>query len=131
MKRLVSAFAVFATLFLSTSAVADIAPLTREITVPLSDVYIPGGFSSEMDVYIIGNGMFPNSCYAWARVEVNHVSPLVHEIRSVASVRQTKCLMVLVPYHEEIHLGRLQSGDHTLRFINGDGTYFEKSMKVE
>jgi len=39
--------------------------------------------------------------------------------------------MVLVPFTKEIRLGKLQTGKHALRFLNGDGTYLEKSLVVE
>lgn len=113
------------------SAFADAKPATKEVSLAVSEVYVPGGFSSTTDAYVIVSGMFPNSCYSWARADVTNVSPLFHEVRAVANVSQQMCLMVLVPYTQEVKLGRLQSGDHTLRFVNSDGTYFEKSLKVE
>jgi hypothetical protein len=39
--------------------------------------------------------------------------------------------MVLVPFTKEVKLGKLNSGKHTLKFLNGDGTYLEKTMAVE
>lgn len=106
-------------------------PTIREVTIGVSDVFIPGGFGPETDAYVVVSGMFPNSCYRWSRSEVEHTNPTFHEIRSIATVSQTMCLMVLVPYSKEVTLGRLVSGEHTLRFVNGDGTYFERSLIVE
>ncbi|MGE0171052.1 hypothetical protein [Nocardioides sp.] len=97
----------------------------------VNDAYIPGGFGSDSDAYVIVSGMFPNSCYRWNRADVKAVSTTVHEVRSIATVSQTMCLMVLVPYSKEVSLGRLQPGEHTLRFMNGDGTHFEKTLVVE
>jgi hypothetical protein len=129
MKSLISALVLMASV--STTAFAQAAPATKEVTIALSEVYVPGGFSPATDAYVIVSGMFPNSCYRWARAEVNNTGPLTHEVKSIATVSQTMCLMVLVPYTKEVNLGRLQTGDHTLRFVNGDGTYFEKTLKVE
>jgi hypothetical protein len=39
--------------------------------------------------------------------------------------------MVLVPFNKEIKLGKFNAGKHTLKFVNGDGTYLEKTMVVE
>ncbi len=104
---------------------------TREVIVGVSDVFVPGGFDSESDAYVVANGMFPNGCYRWKGSDVVNVDTSTHEIKSTAVVTQGMCIMVLVPFSEEIHLGKLQSGSHTLRFLNGDGTFLERSLKVE
>jgi hypothetical protein len=39
--------------------------------------------------------------------------------------------MVLVPFQKEVRLGKFEAGKHTLRFENGDGTYFEKTLVIE
>ncbi len=109
----------------------DIVPAVREVTVSVNDVFIPGGFSSDTDSYVVANGIFPNGCYRWKGTEVKHVDPLHHEIQTKALVSQGMCLMVLVPFTKEIRLGRLKTGEHKLKFINSDGTYLEKSLTIE
>lgn len=104
---------------------------TKEMVVSVSDVYIPGGFSEDSDAYVVVNGVFPNSCYRWSRADVRHTTQTLHEIASVANVTQGMCLMVLVPWNREVRLGRLARGSHTLRFRNGDGTFFERTLDVE
>jgi len=104
---------------------------TKEMIVSINDVYIPGGFSSESDAYVVVNGTFPNSCYRSAGAKVEHITSNVHEIASVASVTQGMCLMVMVPWNKEVRLGQLDQGSHTLRFRNGDGTYFERTLEIE
>lgn len=106
-------------------------PQTREVAVGISDAFIPGGFDSDSDAYVVASGVFPNGCYTWKRADVKHRDAYSHEVQSVASVSQGMCLMVLVPFTKEIKLGKLDTGKHTLRFLNGDGTYLEKSMVVE
>jgi hypothetical protein len=106
-------------------------PPTKEVNVAISEVYVPGGFSSQTDAYVIVSGMFPNSCYRWGRSEVENSRADLYEIRSFANVTQAMCLMVLVPYSKEVRLGRLPAGEHTLRFVNGDGTYMERTISVE
>lgn len=106
-------------------------PERREVVVGISDAFVPGGFDSEADAYVIVSGIFQNGCYAWNRGDVKNVTEFNHEIRSVASVSQGMCIMVLVPFQKEIKLGKLSSGTHSLKFMNGDGTYLEKSLVVE
>jgi hypothetical protein len=49
----------------------------------------------------------------------------------MATVSQGMCMMVLIPFTQEVRLGELQSGTHQLRFISGDGTYLQKTMVIE
>lgn len=110
---------------------ADEIPAVREVTVGVSDVYVPGGFDSETDAYVVVNGIFPNGCYRWKGAQVSHTDQFNHEVTSKADVSQGMCLMVLIPFTKEIRLGKLASGEHKMKFLNGDGTYLEKVMKVE
>ncbi|MCX7977564.1 MAG: hypothetical protein N2578_01030 [Bdellovibrionaceae bacterium] len=103
----------------------------KEVAVGINDVYVPGGFDTSSEVYVVTNGIFPNGCYRWKRAEVNHVDSFTHEVRTIAGVSQGMCLMVLVPFTKEVRLGKFEAGRHTLRFLNGDGTYLEKTMVVE
>lgn len=112
-------------------AQAEEVPSTREVVVGVSDVFVPGGFDSEADAYVVASGIFPNGCYRWKGASVKNTDRYHHEIQSVATVSQGMCLMVLVPFTKEIRLGKLGSGEHKLKFINGDGTYLEKTLNIE
>lgn len=112
-------------------AFADATPADREVVVGITDVYVPGGFDSTSDVFVVVNGIFPNGCYKWSRANVNHISASSHEVKSVAKVSQGMCLMVLVPFTKEVPLGVLGKGTHNVRFSNGDGTYLEKNIVIE
>jgi hypothetical protein len=129
MKNLIRTLAVIASVSFMPSTMA--APASKDVVLGLSEVYIPGGFSSQTDAYVVVSGLFPNSCYHWSRADLTNKTPMIHEIKAIASVAQTMCLMVIIPYQKEVNLGKLASGDHTLRFLNGDGTYFEKQLTVE
>jgi hypothetical protein len=117
------------------AAVADVpnatAPVTKDVAIGLNDVYVPGGFDSDADAYVVANGLFPNGCYKWKGAEVKNVDTFNHEVRTFATVSQGLCLMVLIPFNKEIRLGKLSTGSHTLKFINGDGTYLQKTMTIE
>ena len=104
---------------------------TKEVSIGLNSVYIPGGFDSNSDVFVVVNGIFPNGCYKWGRAEKKDVDTFNHEISSVAEVSQGMCIMVLVPFQKEVRLGKFAAGKHNLRFLNGDGTYIERSMVIE
>ena len=114
------------------AALAD-APqaVVKDVTVSVTDAFIPGGFDSEADAYVIVNGLFPNGCYRWKSAKVTADDEFTHSIKSIASVSQGMCIMVLVPFTKEIRLGRLSSGKHTLKFVNGDGTFLQKTLNIE
>ena len=103
----------------------------REVQVGISAVYVPSGFGIDSEVYVVASGVFPNDCYRWNRAEVSHVGEFVHEVKSIARVNQGLCLMVVVAFSREVKLGKFAAGTHILRFLNGDGTYLEKSLSVE
>jgi len=107
------------------------APTTKDVAIGLNDVYVPGGFDSEADAYVVANGLFPNGCYQWKGASVNNVDSYNHEVQTYATVSQGLCIMVLVPFNKEIRLGKLASGSHNLKFLNGDGTYLQKTMTIE
>jgi hypothetical protein len=132
--------AIFSALLLVSATIASTAnaglPSAKGTSVEkqdtMSDIYIPGGFSSETESYVVVNGMYPSTCYSFSRSEVTNKDPLNHEIRTFSMVKQGEpCLMVFVPYHNEVRLGRLASGEHTLLFVNGDGTSFPRKLVVE
>lgn len=107
------------------------APAEKEVQVGLNGVYVPAGFDSGSDAYVVVNGVFQNGCYKWNRAEVENKDAYNHTVKSLATVSQGMCIMVLVPFQKEVRLGKFSTGKHTLRFENGDGTFFEKSLIVE
>ncbi len=102
----------------------------KDAVVAINDAFVPTGFDSHMDAFVIVSGIFPNGCYKWKAANVRHVSAVVHLIESVASVSQGECIMVLIPFSKDVHLGQLQSGNHTLRFVSNDGTFLEKILSI-
>lgn len=113
------------------SAIAAEEPKEKEVQVGISGAFIPGGFDSSSDAYVVVNGVFQNGCYRWSRAEVTKVDDYNHEVKSMAIVTPGMCIMVLVPFQKDIRLGHLPSGKHSLKFLNGDGTYLEKTLNVE
>lgn len=113
------------------TAFAGDIPADKEVVVGLNDAYVPGGFDTGSDTYVVSNGVFANGCYRYKRSDVTHKDEFTHEIRTIASVSQGMCLMVLVPFTKEVRLGKFAAGKHALRFVDGNGNYFEKTMTVE
>jgi hypothetical protein len=102
----------------------------HEKVVGASDAYVPSGFDSTSDSFVVVNGYFPHSCYKMKSAEVANVGPFLHEITIKANVTEGLCLTVIVPWHREVQLGKLAAGDHTLHFMNGDSTYMEKHLTI-
>jgi hypothetical protein len=131
MKTHASLLLFVVSLTLSLAAHARAAASSIDMTVPVNNVFIPGGFDSKTDAYVIVSGIFPNGCYKWKGATVKDVSALEHEITSVANVNQGMCIQVLIPFTKDIRLGQLAVGTHTLRFLSNDGTFLEKNLTIE
>lgn len=130
-KRFLMVAVAVAGMFMGLNAQAADVPAEKEVVVGVNDAYIPSGFDSTSDVFVVVNGIFPNGCYRWSRAEVAHPTTSLHEVKSVAKVSQGMCLMVLVPFTKEVRLGTIGAGEHKVRFMNGDGTYLEKGLVIE
>lgn len=128
------AFAFAVALALPVLALAAPTPGVRsaahDVIVNITDVYIPSGFDSGSDAFVVVNGLFPNTCYRWKEAVITHPGATEHEIRSTAVVNEGMCMMVLVPFTQEIQVGKLERGEHTLKFVNGDGTYMQKKLTI-
>ena len=103
----------------------------HEKVIGVNNVYIPSGFDSSSEAFVVVNGWFPHSCYKLKGANVNHVGPTLHEVTVSANVTEGLCLTVIIPFNKEVQLGRLAVGDHKIHFMNGDGTYMEKHLVIE
>lgn len=103
----------------------------HEKVVAINDVYIPSGFDSTSETFVVVNGLFPHSCYKLRGAEVNHIGSSLHEVTTLATVTEGLCLTVIIPFHKEVQLGKLAVGEHQIHFMNGDGTYMERRLTIE
>ncbi|MGZ3725912.1 MAG: hypothetical protein ACXWQQ_08925 [Pseudobdellovibrio sp.] len=123
--------AALSLLTIQTAFAADQTTQEKEVQIGISGVYIPAGTKANTDAYVVVNGVFQNGCYKWKRADITVTDDFNREIKSIASVTQGMCIMVLIPFQKEVHLGPLPAGTHTLKFLNGDGTYLEKTLVIE
>lgn len=103
---------------------------THEQVVPVTGLMVPTDLEQDSAAFVYASGMFPNGCYHLTGPRVNHLANRVHEIEMVATVNEGFCTMSLIPFMQKVDLGRLERGDHLLRVLNGDGTYFEKELTM-
>lgn len=122
---------LLASLILTSSAVMAEEVQPREVTAIVSEAFVPSGFDSQSDAYVVVSGVFPNGCYKYKRSDVDHLSNVTHVVRVIAIVKPGVCPRMLIPFSEEVKLGQLETGKHTIRIVNGDNTYFQKQMTVE
>lgn len=125
-------FIVLATVLFGFSVYAeDPPPTSKDVQIGINGVFVPGSFDANTEAYVVVNGVFPNGCYKWGRADIANVDAFNHEVKSIATVTQGMCIMVLVPFQKDVRLGKLAQGKHTLKFLSGDGTYLEKTLTIE
>jgi hypothetical protein len=108
------------------------APDTKEVTVSVNDVFVSDSVESIREVKIVASGVFSNSCYRWSRADITNISETTHIVQAKAWVTTgAPCLTVLVPYSREVNLGYLSKGEHTLRFVGRDETFFDRKFQVQ
>ncbi len=112
------------------SGEAEAQPRRREVNISVGDAIFPAGFDRNSEVTVVLSGILPNGCYSFSRTDVSRSVEGV-QIQAKATVREGMCMMVLIPFSKEVSLGRLGAGRHTVQFMNGDGTYWEKTVSIE
>lgn len=124
-------FVVMAMLALPAGGVSFEPVTVKQVTVGVTDAFIPSGFDSKSEQVVVINGYFPNGCYSLSNVKVSHADKFQHEVRVVANVFQGVCTMALIPFQKEVVLGMLAEGKHKVVFPSGDGTAIEKTFIIE
>ncbi len=105
--------------------------LTTEAVIHINEVYVPNDLSSEMESYVMIAGAYPNGCYRWKGSEMMSRDLYTHSIKPIAYVTQSYCIMVIIPFVQRIHLGKLVPGSHTLLFLNADGRYIVRTLEIK
>lgn len=99
--------------FWTSAAMAQTEP--HLLPTHFSAIYAPNGFDSNDNVQLIGEGLFPNTCYRPAPTNVSidtdrkiiSLSPMAYHYNGM-------CLQVLLPYERVIDLGILKAGTYTV-----------------
>ena len=96
-----------------------------------SKIYVPEGYDDNDKVQIVGEGMFPNSCFRYedTRLKVNHENKTI-SIESFAYKYQGICLMVIVPFDEVLDVGLLQKGTYKIVEARSNEKLGEINIKV-
>ncbi len=104
---------------------------SKKVLVGATQVFVPSGFDSQSEQIIIVSGYFPNGCYSFDSVGVIHKDDFNHEVSVSANVQQGMCTMAIIPYQNEVALGVLKTGKHTVLIPSSDGTALKKVFSVE
>lgn len=127
--KLIGFFLIFISSAAAQSETAEIP--FKEMAVGVNGVYIASGLTLQNNAYVVVNGLFPNGCYSLLAPKIVNKDTFTHEISVMAKVTQGLCLRVLVPFNQEISVGKLAVGEHLFRFIADDGTSIEKKTTVQ
>ena len=107
-------------------------PATKEVIIPVNDVYVPEFTNHNDDAKIVMTGILQNSCYRWSKADVTDRDPMTHDVKAYGIVTtNTMCLMVRITYSKEVNLGKLPVGEHTSSIIRGDDTFFERKLTYQ
>lgn len=94
--------------------------LPEEVDVAVREVFAPQGFDDNDEITLVIDGFLPDPCHQLIRPHVA-IDEQGRSITVGARARRYKgaCPDVIVPYTQEIHLGRLSAGD--FRVASKDG----------
>ncbi len=84
--------------------------------------YLPQGFDTNDKVQLVGEGLFPNSCYrkAGVKVSVNHTLKTIR-VTPTAYQYDGLCMQMIIPYDSVVDVGLLKAGTYkVLQGYSGD-----------
>lgn len=86
-----------------------------KVSTSFGKIYVPAGFDNNDNVQIVGEGMFPNTCYRYAKtsVQVDHAAKTIR-LDTVAYKYPGVCLQVIVPFDRVVDLGILKEGEYSI-----------------
>jgi hypothetical protein len=111
--KLLAVITIGLTGLLVQGASAATSPAPSVVETAFNKVYAPEGFDDNDHVQIVGEGLFPNTCYrpASTKVKVDEVAKTI-TLSPTAYFYGGICLQVLVPFHQVINLGTLKAGKY-------------------
>jgi hypothetical protein len=87
-----------------------------QVSVPLENAYIPGGFDSNDRAQVVVEGHFPNTCYRQGPYLKNlDAKSNVLSINQTAFQYKGMCLMMLVPFTETVQVGIMGANSYKVK----------------
>ena len=108
-------FFISASLILATPAFAEFEPVKTSAL--FHTAYIPQGFDSNDQVQIVGEGVFPSSCYrpAEARLKVDHLlKKIIVDQRAYKYSGPCALMKMVLPFDRVLEVGLLQPGRYEI-----------------
>lgn len=105
--------AIIAIIFTIQAKAEDNTPI--KVPISFGKLYVPVGFDNNDNVQIVGEGMFPNTCYRYATtlVKVDHKAKTIR-LNTVAFKYPGVCLQVMVPFDRVVDVGILKEGEYSI-----------------
>lgn len=115
----------------TSAALAENKDTVPVVTTEFHTIYVPGGFDSNDRIQLVGEGVYPNTCYRPAQTRVS-VVPQAREIRISTSSYQYEgnCLQVIVPFDQTLDLGILEAGTYKILQQVQDDTLEMGTLRV-
>lgn len=102
------------------------------VMAPVDHLYLPSGFDSNDTVEVVVTGSFPNACFSRNDVKVSVKEDVIDiKVTSISHEKMfpsARCIDMVIPYKEVVHLGNLQGGEYKVR-VN-DGSEFSLKDKL-
>ncbi|MEQ1663975.1 MAG: hypothetical protein ABL927_01210 [Bdellovibrionales bacterium] len=88
----------------------------EQVSVPLENAYIPGGFDSNDRAQVVVEGHFPNTCYRQGPyTKILDAKSNELSINQTAFKYKGMCLMMLVPFTETVQVGIMGANNYKVK----------------
>lgn len=104
--------------------------IPQMVDVAIAKAYIPKGFDTNDRTQIMIEGALPNSCYRLGATEVHRdeAKSRIFIVQHAYLYKDTKCLMVLIPFNKTVDIGILSHG--TFLIIDGHSAEFLGNLSI-
>jgi hypothetical protein len=116
--------------FLATSKSASSSVPEQDVSIGVSQVYVPSTVDAFSEVVVTVTGVFPSACYRWYRA-IPYWQENILRVETRALYRHEHCLLVMVPFRESISLGVLGVGNHLVRFDSQNGCQLDIEIVID
>jgi hypothetical protein len=99
------------------------------VKVPLSKVYVPGGFDSNDRVRLMVEGYFPSTCYRVAETTVSQTEAAL-SISQTAFKYNGPCIWMMISYSQPVNVGILKSKTYDIKDSDSGRVMGQLPVKV-